>query len=95
MPYLKDWAFGRSKGCGQCGWRGGQPPDTPGKGEETTGNGFDACFRGVGTTGDGSPVGSSGRGSPGYVVATIVAPDGDVNVRGDRAGGNIREFADP
>ena len=48
----------------------------------------------MGTTGDGSPVGSSGRGSPGYVVATIVAPDGDVNVRGDRAGGNIREFAD-
>lgn len=48
----------------------------------------------MGTAGNGSPVGGTGGGSPGKLVATLVAAVGDAHVRGDRAGGNIHESAD-
>ena len=94
MPYLKDWAFGRSKGCGQCGWRGDRPPDSPGEGEAATGIGFVTGTRGMGTgTGRGA-IGGVGGGSEGKLVAAIVATVGDVGICGDRVGWNVHEPAD-
>lgn len=94
MPYLKDWAFGRSKGCGQCGWRGDRPPDSPGEGETATGIGFATGTRGVGADSGGGAVSGVGGGSEGKLVAAIVATVGDVGICGDRVGWNVHEPAD-